>query len=187
MNRPVKPLRLPADMANVKPGELPAYLLRSIRPYGRLHWLAAQAYEAMRRAAHADGIRPFRPTSVGDTYRDLATQQRGFLARYTKAPIANSSSIRMWKGERWYLKPGLAPMAVPGTSRHNLGLAVDIQDATGARLAWMERNCLDFGFCWEFRSGAEPWHIYYFKAESIPARVQQWLDSHADRDNSSPN
>ena len=179
-SRPVKSVRLPADLANVKPGEIPAYLLRNIRPYGRLHWLAAQAWEAMRRQAHADGIRPFKPTSVGDTYRDLATQERGFLARYTRAPIANSRSVRVYKGERYFLKPGLAPMAVPGTSRHNLGLAVDVSEASGARLAWMEANCPSFGFCWEFRSGAEPWHIVYHTAESIPARVQQWLDSHAD-------
>ena len=179
MNRPVKLVRLPADLTNVKPGEIPAYLLRPIRPYGRLHWLAAQAYEALRKQAHRDGIRPFRPTSVGDTYRDLATQERGFLARYTTAPIANSKSIRMYRGKRYFLKPGLAPMAVPGTSRHNLGLAVDISEASGDRLKWMEANCLDYGFCWEFRSGAEPWHIVYFKAESVPAKVQQWLDTHA--------
>lgn len=177
--RPVKNVRLPADLANVKPGEIPAYLLKSIRPYGRLHWLAAQAWEALRKQAHADGIRPFKPTTVGDTYRDLATQERGFLARYTKAPLANSSSIRMYKGEKYYLKPGLAPMAVPGTSRHNLGLAIDVSEASGDRLRWMEANCLDYGFCWEFRSGAEPWHIVYFPAESIPVKVQQWVDSHA--------
>ena len=187
MNRPVKPVRLPADLGNVKPGEVPAYLLRSIRPYGRLHWLAAQAWEAMRKAAHADGIRPFKPSSVYDTYRDLATQEKGFLARYTTAPIANSKSIRVYKGQKYYLKPGLAPMAVPGTSTHNLGLAVDIFSASGERLDWMEANCMSFGFCWEFRSGAEPWHIRYFKAESVPARVQQWLDTHANRNLRSPN
>lgn len=179
MSREVRPVRLPADLANVTPGEIPAYLLRSIRPYGRLHWLAAQAWEAMRKQAQADGIRPFKPTTHADTYRDLATQERGFLARYTTAPIANSTSIRTWKGQRWYLKPGLAPMAVPGTSTHNLGLAVDVSEASGERLQWMEANCLTFGFSWEFRSGAEPWHIRYFKAESIPPRVQRWLDTHA--------
>lgn len=173
-------------MANVKPGEVPAYLLRAIRPYGRLHWLAAQSWEAMRKAAHADGIRPFKPTSVADTYRDLVTQEKGFLARYTTAPISNSESIRMFRGQKYYLKPGLAPMAVPGTSRHNLGLAVDVSQAFGERLLWMEKNCMDFGWCWEFRSGAEPWHICYFKAELVPARVQQWLDTHANRNHSSP-
>lgn len=177
--RPVRPVRLPADMAKVKPGEVPPYLLRSIRPYGRLHWLAAQAWEAMRKQAHKEGIRPLKPTSVADTYRDLVTQERGFLARYTTAPISNSTSIRMYKGQRYYLKPGLAPMAVPGTSRHNLGLAIDVADAHGERLRWLEEVALTFGFCWEFRDGREPWHIVYFKAESIPARVQQWLDTHA--------
>jgi len=185
--RPVKPVRLPADLAKVRAGEVPPYLMRSIRPYGRLHWLAAQAWEAMRKQAHADGIRPFKPTSWGDTYRDSVTQEKGFLARYTLAPIKDSTSVRMYKGQKYYLKPGMAPMAVPGTSLHNWALAVDVSEATGQRLKWMEANCLSFGFCWEFRSGAEPWHIRYYVAESIPARVQQWLDSHADRNLRSPN
>ena len=177
--RPVRLVRLPADLGNVKPGEVPAYLLRSIRPYGRLHWLAAQAWEALRKQAHKDGVRPMKPTSVADTYRDLATQERGFLARYTTAPIIGSTSIRMYKGQRYYLKPGLAPMAVPGTSRHNLGLAVDVSSAHGERLRWLEENAISFEFCWEFRDGREPWHIVYFRAELVPARVQLWLDTHA--------
>ena len=176
----VKPVRLPADLRSIEWGKLPDYLLVPIRPYGRLHPLAAQAWEAMRKAAHRDGIRPLKPTTVADTYRSLEVQERGFLARYTTAPIENSKSIRTYKGQKYYLKPGLAPMAVPGRSFHNLGLAVDVSDANGLRLQWMRDNCDKYGFTWELQS--EPWHIRYFMAESIPAAVKEWIDSHANRD-----
>ena len=180
MRLTVKQVRLPADLKDVKPGQLPDYLLKPIRPYGRLHPLAAQAWEAMRKAAHQAGIRPFKPTSVADTYRSLETQERGFLARYTTAPILNSKSIRMYQEQKYYLKPGLAPMAVPGTSLHNWGLAVDVANANGLRLAWMHDNIDKYGFTWELQS--EPWHIRYYVAESIPAAVTEWIASHADRD-----
>jgi LAS superfamily LD-carboxypeptidase LdcB len=175
---PIKPVRLPADLRTIKPGELPAYLLKPIRPYGMLHPLAAQAWEAMRKAAHRDGIRPFKPTSTFDTYRTLIVQERGFLARYTTAPI-QTTSVRTYKGVKYYLKPGMAPMATPGTSVHQLALAVDVSEASGDRLAWMLNNCLDYGFCWELQS--EPWHIRYYTAESVPDKVQQFVREHADR------
>lgn len=174
---PVRPVRLPADLKGIQPGRLPDYLLTTIRPYGRLHPLAAQAWEALRKAAHRDGIRPFRPTSFADTYRSLETQERGFLARYTTAPI-ETKSIRVYKGVKYYLKPGLAPMATPGTSIHNLGLAVDVADASGDRLAWMLKHIHHYGFCWELQS--EPWHIRYWCAEQIPLAVQQFRSLHAD-------
>lgn len=179
MKYPVKPVVLPADLRGVQPGRLPSYLLKAIRPYGALHPLAAQAWEALRKAAHADGIRPFKPTSMADTYRSLETQEKGFLARYTTAPIA-TTSVRTYKGVKYYLKPGMAPMATPGTSMHNLGLAVDVSEASGDRLTWMLANCDWYGFCWELQQ--EPWHIRYYVGDKVPLKVQQFVSLHADRD-----
>jgi LAS superfamily LD-carboxypeptidase LdcB len=176
---PIKQVVLPADLVGIRPGELPNYLLKPIRPYGHLHPLAAQAWEAMRKEAHRDGIRPFKPTSTGDTYRSLAMQERGFLARYTQAPIA-TTSVRTYQGKKWYLKPGLAPMATPGQSTHNLALAVDVSEASGDRLSWLLANADKFGWCWELQS--EPWHIRYYRGDKVPLIVQRWIDSHADRD-----
>jgi LAS superfamily LD-carboxypeptidase LdcB len=176
---PVKPVRLPADLVNIQPGRLPDYLLKPVRPYGRLHWLAAQAYHAMRAAARQDGIRGMKPTSYWDTYRTLEIQERGFLARYTKAPVANTKSVRMYKGEKYYLKPGLAIMAVPGTGFHPLGLAVDISEASGKRLEWLLANADWFGFSWELQS--EPWHLRYYVGDKVPLKVQQWVNLHANR------
>jgi LAS superfamily LD-carboxypeptidase LdcB len=178
---PVKPVVLPADLVGIKAGKLPDYLLKPVRPYGRLHWLAAQAYHAMRTAARQDGILGMKPTSYWDTYRTIDVQERAFLARYTKAPLHDTKSIRMYKGEKYYLKPGLAILAVPGTGFHPLGLAVDISEASGKRLEWLLANADWFGFSWELQS--EPWHLRYYVGDRVPLKVQHWLRSHADRDN----
>ena len=176
---PIKPVVLPADLRGVTPGKLPPYLLKPIRPYGVLHPLAAQAWETMRKAAHADGIRPFKPTSSGDTYRTLESQERAFRARYTTAPI-ETTSVRSWQGQVWRLKPGLAPLATPGRSTHNLGLAVDVSDASGDRLKWMLANCDWYGFTWELQQ--ESWHIRYYTGDKVPLKVQQFVSLHADGD-----
>jgi hypothetical protein len=53
-NWPIVKVTLPADLKGVKPGEVPAHLLRDVKPYGKLHWRAADAYHAMRAKAFAD-------------------------------------------------------------------------------------------------------------------------------------
>lgn len=171
---PVKPVVLPADLRGVTPGALPPALLVEVKPYGWLHHLAADAYHALRSAAVTDGIKPFKPTSAGDTYRSLEMQRAGFMSRYQKQPIPGAST-RTWNGETWYLKKGMAPMAVPGSSNHNLGIAVDIWTASGTRLEWMLKNCEKFGWSWEVQS--EPWHIRYVAGDKVPAAVKAWKEA----------
>jgi hypothetical protein len=100
-NWPIVKVTLPADLKGVKPGEVPAHLLRDVKPYGKLHWRAADAYHAMRAKAFADGIKPFKPTSAGDTYRSLASQTSAFITRYQKQPLEGAST-RTWEGVKWY-------------------------------------------------------------------------------------
>lgn len=165
-------LVMPSTLQHVTPGELPAGLLVDVKPYGKLHPLAADAYMALRDAAFAAGVKTFKPTSQADCYRSTATQTAGFLARYTTTPLPNTST-RTWKGVTYYLKPNCAPMAAPGTSRHNLGLAVDISDASEKqRMDFMLANIQGYGFTWEVES--EPWHIFYYVGDRVPALVQQW-------------
>ena len=171
---PVRPVKLPADLKGVKPGELPDNILRPIEGKGKLHHLAADAYEAMDAAANAEGI-DLSPTSQADTYRSLAVQEYGFYQRYTDKPGKKllKQTPRIYKGKAWYLKKGLAPMAVPGTSNHNLGIAIDIANASGARLAWLLKNAHRFGFSWEVQS--EPWHLRYVVGDVVPEAVKSWL------------
>ena len=170
---PVVPVKLCSCLKGVKPGELPAKLLRGIEGKGKLHDCAADAYEAMDAAANAAGI-DLSPTSQADTYRSLETQEYGFYQRYTDTPkpALMKQKPRIYKGKAWYLKKGMAPMAVPGTSNHNLGIAIDIKDATGNRLAWLLANEHLYGFSHELDS--EPWHIRYVAGDATPDAVKAW-------------
>ena len=170
---PVVPVKLCSCLKGVKPGELPAKLLRGIEGKGKLHDCAADAYEAMDAAANAAGI-DLSPTSQADTYRSLETQEYGFYQRYTDTPkpALMKQKPRIYKGKAWYLKKGMAPMAVPGTSNHNLGIAIDIKDASGNRLAWLLANEHLYGFSHELDS--EPWHIRYVAGDATPDAVKAW-------------
>lgn len=171
---PIVKVQLCDHLKGVKPGELPQELLRGIEGKGKLHHCAADAYEAMDAAANAEGI-DLSPTSQADTYRSLETQEYGFYQRHTDNPNKKllKQKPRIYKGKAWYLKKGMAPMAVPGTSNHNLGIAIDIANASGKRLEWMLKNAQRFGFSWELQS--EPWHLRYVAGNTTPEAVKQWL------------
>jgi LAS superfamily LD-carboxypeptidase LdcB len=171
---PVVKVKLCLHLKDCKPGELGPELLRGIEGKGKLHQCAADAYEAMDAAANADGI-DLSPTSQADTYRSLETQEYGFYQRYTDKPNKKimKQTPRIYKGKAWYLKKGLAPMAVPGTSNHNLGIAIDIANASGKRLEWLLANAQRFGFSWEVQS--EPWHLRYVAGDDTPDAVREWL------------
>ena len=173
---PIIPVVLCSCLKNAKPGELAPKLLRKIEGKGMLHHCAADAYEAMDAAANAEGI-DLSPTSPADTYRTLAVQEYGFFQRYTTNVIAGQKP-RVYKGQAWYLKPKMAMLAVPGTSKHNLGIAIDIANANGARLEWMKKNAVSFGFSWEVVP-SEPWHLRYVAGDKKPQRVLDWLASKA--------
>ena len=170
---PIVKVVLPSDLKGCKAGEIPANLLRPIEGKGRLHRLAADCYEAMDAAANAEGI-DLSPTSPADTYRTLAVQEYGFYQRYT-TEVVKGEKPRVYKGIPYYLKKGNAMMAVPGTSKHNLGIAVDIRDSTNPkRLRWLADNAVSFGFSWEALP-SEPWHLRYVAGDDIPERVTAWL------------
>jgi len=173
---PIIPVKLCSCLKNAKPGELPPKLLRAIEGKGRLHHCAADAYEAMDAAANAEGI-DLSPTSQSDTYRSLETQEYGFYQRYT-TNVLPGQKPRIYKGQAWYLKKGMASLAVPGTSKHNLGIAVDIANSNGKRLEWLKANAVSFGFSWEVVP-EEPWHLRYVAGDNKPQRVLEYLASKA--------
>lgn len=178
---PVVKITFCSHLKGVKPGELPQELLRGIEGKGKLHHCAADAYEAMDAAANAEGI-DLSPTSQADTYRSLETQEYGFYQRYTDNPSPKllKQKPRIYKGKAWYLKKGMAPMAVPGTSNHNYGVAIDIANASGKRLEWLLKNAQRFGFSWEVQS--EPWHLRYVAGDATPEAVKQWLVTRPEAD-----
>jgi len=179
---PVLPVILPADLKGARNGRLNPALLRPIKSYpkGQLHQRAATAFNALVLHAYFNGIE-LKPTSPGDCYRTFDQQKAMFDRRYSPKPTGRNPQVtRQYDGKTWYLKPGVAPSASPGTSNHGLGLAVDISGASGKRLEWMlgDRflNCpvLRYGFSWEVKDGpnAESWHIRYVTGDTYTPDVE---------------
>lgn len=166
---PVTKLRFPVGLLKQRNGELNQEVLVPIRPSGRLYHSAAAAWEGMRLAARAEGIR-LAPTSVADAYRSLTVQTAVFQIRYTKK-VLEGRPTRIWNNERYYLRRGFAPVAVPGTSNHGWGLAVDVASVgEGGRLEWLAKNAPRFGWSWEVVP-QEPWHIRYVLGDDLPEAV----------------
>lgn len=169
----IKKVTPPADVAGHKPGRLPDAILSKVDG-GRLHWRAANAWKAMKDAAKADGIE-LKPTSAGDLYRSYDSQLAAFNQRYVDHEIPGQST-RTFEGKKYWLKKGMAPLAAPGTSQHNSGLACDVHTASGERLKWMIANCAKFGWSWEVVP-EEPWHIRYTEGDNVPEAVKAWMDA----------
>jgi len=100
-------------------------------------------------------------------WRSVATQRAIFTARYTPAKTGGGQfcDARLWNGVRYVRTSPLGPAAVPGTSNHGAGTAVDVKGFTsfGAkqRLKFLAL-ARDFG--WSDADGcliAEPWHLTY--------------------------
>lgn len=96
----------------------------------KLNDVAAKAYSEMVAAAEADGI----TWEITDSYRDYEAQ----------VDVAARKGL--------YKQGGLA--AVPGTSNHGWGSAVDLKLNDDA-LAWLRANAEKFGFT---NIPREPWH-----------------------------
>jgi LAS superfamily LD-carboxypeptidase LdcB len=164
---PIKKIVLPANLVGVQAGKLPSTMLLKVAGGGFLHPKAAKAWNALVAKAAADGIE-LKPTSAGDLYRSYDVQKRGFLTRYQTEPIEGAST-RKFEGKVWYLKKGNAPLAAPGTSNHNLGIAIDVANASGKVLEWMKANIEAYGFSWELQE--EAWHIRLVCGDNLPAVV----------------
>lgn len=141
---------------------------QSGKKVGKLTPAAAASWQAMAAHAWRDGVLLI-PTSPADSFRPLAVQQRIFADRYTTTDQGNGS--RVCSGKRWYKRKGVATAACPGTSNHGRGEAVDVQDASGGRLAWLEAHARTYGWAWELDS--EPWHIHYLLGDALPPGIDQ--------------
>jgi len=171
----IVPVVLPQDLRGLEPGKLPANLLKAVPGGGKLHWIAACAWTSMVEKAKSEGVE-LKPTSSGDTYRDYETQKRGFLTRY-QLELIPGQSTKTFEGKTWYLKKGMAMLATPGKSQHNLGLAVDVHSASEPkRINWLIANVKEFGFSWEVVP-SEPWHIRYVCGNNVPPTVKAWMDA----------
>lgn len=185
MTLPIAPVVMPADLAGQSNGKLSATLLKPVNPNTAwvMHKTAARAWEALRATAWKAGVQ----LSVsGNPYRSYEQQVNLFKQRYTSTYDPGLNTLedqRTWNGVKYYKRIGVAAVAVPGTSNHGWGLAVDTAlDADGdlafewppkslssTALNWLLANASKFGFSWELQS--EPWHIRYITGDKIPQAV----------------
>lgn len=165
---------LPEGITPAQNGMMPAERLKEINCGGQLYIDAARSWLAMVRAAAQDNIflnlnTPFK------AYRKMEQQIKVFKKRFMLIDgqeNLSDNAIRVeFENKIWQLKPNEIYAAVPGTSSHGYGLAVDIQNAALSHVkAWLNKNAAQFGFVREY--DFEPWHFTYIKSrEGIPARV----------------
>lgn len=102
--------------------------------------------------------------------RSLAEQERFFFQRYRRQ-ARGGLDPRWYKGARYVRFTG-APAAIPGTSNHGLGLAVDVVDFGVAGTLGNARRAASIAILkrhgWtdeEGQSIAEPWHLVYNPAK----------------------
>ncbi len=172
MSRPRRDVVLPATLASqgIRNGKLPDHLLLDIGHNARLHERAAVSFVMMRQAClAATGVEII--AAGANAYRTYAEQERIFLARYTmnRHIAARPYETRSWRGELWYRLPNVATAAIPGTSNHGLGLAIDVNYRTPGVMDWLvgdSYRALDYGWSWELDS--EPWHLRYFMGDDNP-------------------
>lgn len=182
----VLPIIRPAALANVENGRLPASKLEVLKcyPKGKMFPAARLAFDALALEAYFAG-HYLTATSSADCYRSFDRQEKTFLDRYATKNAGRTPMVtRNYQGRTWFLKPGKAPSAVPGTSNHGLGLAIDVANATGDLLAWLlgpngfESPAVRYGFAWQAASGpyAEPWHLQYVAGDNTPGAVLEAVD-----------
>jgi D-alanyl-D-alanine carboxypeptidase len=135
------------------------------------------ALQAMFDAARADGVYPI----VAAGYRSAEKQQSLWDEKLAELEAAGYTAADAKKeAETW--------VAVPGTSEHQLGLAVDI-NADGVQSAgfevyeWLEENAWTYGFILRYPAdktditgvGYEPWHYRYVGREAAESITRQGL------------
>lgn len=176
MSLPYKPESAavrPTIIKGMSNGQLPANVLEpcGIRSFVMVRQ-AARAMRALVKKAKRDGI----PLSATGTYRSYAAQVALFKKRYDNTK--RDTRYEFWQGKDWWLKPRVAGAAVPGTSNHGLGLAVDFSERRNGvekplstkTLAWLTKNGPAFGFWNTVKS--ENWHWCWCLGDGpMPAAV----------------
>ena len=124
---------------------------------------AAVAYDAMLKKANADGANLW----VVSAYRSHEKQTTNFNNKVQE--YKNNG----YTDEDAYVATA-AIIAVPGTSEHSMGLAIDVNSLytsfeDTAEFTWLMENCADFGFILRYPKDKvditeityEPWHYRY--------------------------
>lgn len=177
---PVTPVTSPACLKGQKNGELTPALLVPCGVQGfKMVEPAARAMRALVSAAK-DAGHEVRATG---TYRSYEQQVSLFNSRYTTKHLEGRPT-KVWKGVTYWQLPKTAMAAVPGTSNHGLGLAIDfaeeldgdqgVESVSSSFVKWLCSKAASFGFSAEAQS--EPWHWRYVAGDAIPDAVLAFED-----------
>ena len=169
------PTVAPSTVRGGPNGKIGADKLRQVPgPAGTSPWLEHRVAEAWL-ALVATAARAGFVMSHTGCYRPYGRQVDLFLERHVEDP----NGPKWWDGRRWRLKAGAANAAIPGTSPHGLGCAIDVslggfgKDAKSVTEAWA-LWALDvvpaYGFLWSLQS--EPWHIQWVYGDDVPPALR---------------
>lgn len=126
--------------------------------------------------ARADGIMP----TISSSYRTQKEQQAEMDEKIDEYEMQGySADEARKKAEEW--------LALPGTSEHQLGLAVDITTADSSAQdasivwQWLRENCAKYGFILRYPEDKtditgviyEPWHFRYVGEEAAKEIMEQ--------------
>ena len=149
------------------------------------HSIDARAYPALQEmmdAARAAGLSPV----ICSSYRTNDTQQRLFQQQV-------DAYIERGYSEEDAEVEAAVWVAIPGTSEHELGLAVDIVDLSYQLLdekqeqtpvqQWLMEHCQEYGFILRYPTdkssitgiGYEPWHYRYVGREAAEEIMSQGI------------
>jgi hypothetical protein len=167
-------------------GNVPKALLRPLdgENYGQAE-LRLDAADSWNRARAEVKAKTGITLTVRGWNRSLAEQERFFFERYRANASSPWGDYRWYKGVRYGRVTG-APAAIPGTSNHGWGMAVDIDDfgaygTTGnARSAKATPILERHG--WTDDEGSsigEPWHRVYSPAKDTHPPTQEEPDMDA--------
>lgn len=127
---------------------------------------------AMLEAAEREGLGPF----VASGYRTQEKQQSLYdekIQEYRAQGYSAEEAVR--QAQRW--------VAVPGTSEHQLGIAVDINGAVWEVYPWLQANSYKYGFIFRYPgektsltgTAEEVWHYRYVGVEAAAQIYERGL------------
>ena len=170
---PIAKAAIPHWVTAFANGRIPAESLIKVAPLGSGYLIpeAAARWRSLQNAAQAAG---FNLTMTG-AYRSYDEQESLFTTRYSTSDTGESTKV--WNGQTYWLKRDMSMAAVPGTSNHGWGAAVDTAlggygaDARpvagdGRFMQWIFAHAAEHGWSWEVQS--EPWHL---RVVALPAQV----------------
>jgi len=149
------------------------FILKEIENGNKIDERIEQATKDMLEAVRKEGLKPY----ICSSYRSNRTQKELFnkkLNQYKQNKVTKETA--QIEASRW--------VAIPGTSEHEIGLALDIvsknyqvldekQEKTEVQ-KWLIENCNDYGFILRYPTNKkeitkvnyEPWHYRYVGIEN---------------------